>query len=206
MIAARQLIGERLATVTPTLPSWSTPPVMLQPLSSTSRTMKIGALVRHPRRHRAVPARALEDPPSAHAGPGRGQRRDLGPAQRAAPCARRPGSSRRQRDHAPAADDRDRRRVRRRAPQVHDRRLGWHRRVRRDAESAPGDPARPAGRERPGAAPGRRGRGRRPDPARGRCGGRRDQPPAAHRRRRHQRRRGTAAHRREVSRGRTRSR
>ena len=42
VIAARQLIGERLATVTPTLPSWSTPPVMLQPLSSTSRTMKIG--------------------------------------------------------------------------------------------------------------------------------------------------------------------
>jgi CzcA family heavy metal efflux pump len=42
LIAARQLIGERLATVTPTLPSWSTPPVMLQPLSSTSRTMKIG--------------------------------------------------------------------------------------------------------------------------------------------------------------------
>jgi CzcA family heavy metal efflux pump len=42
LIAARQLIGERLATITPTLPSWSTPPVMLQPLSSTSRTMKIG--------------------------------------------------------------------------------------------------------------------------------------------------------------------
>jgi CzcA family heavy metal efflux pump len=42
LIAARQLIGERLATVTPTLPSWSTPPVMLQPLSSTSRAMKIG--------------------------------------------------------------------------------------------------------------------------------------------------------------------
>ena len=42
IIAARQLIGERLATVTPTLPSWSTPPVMLQPLSSTSRAMKIG--------------------------------------------------------------------------------------------------------------------------------------------------------------------
>jgi CzcA family heavy metal efflux pump len=42
LLAARQLIGERLATVTPTLPSWSTPPVMLQPLSSTSRAMKIG--------------------------------------------------------------------------------------------------------------------------------------------------------------------
>jgi CzcA family heavy metal efflux pump len=42
LLDARQLIGERLATVTPTLPSWSTPPVMIQPLSATSRTMKIG--------------------------------------------------------------------------------------------------------------------------------------------------------------------
>jgi CzcA family heavy metal efflux pump len=42
LLDARQLIGERLATVVPTLPSWSTPPVVIQPLSATSRTMKIG--------------------------------------------------------------------------------------------------------------------------------------------------------------------
>jgi Cu/Ag efflux pump CusA len=42
LLDARQLIGERLATVTPTLPSWTTPPIMIQPLSATSRTMKIG--------------------------------------------------------------------------------------------------------------------------------------------------------------------
>ena len=42
LLDARQWIQERLATVTPTLPSWSTPPVMIQPLSATSRTMKIG--------------------------------------------------------------------------------------------------------------------------------------------------------------------
>ncbi len=42
LLDARQLIGERLATVTPTLPNWSTPPTMIQPLSATSRTMKIG--------------------------------------------------------------------------------------------------------------------------------------------------------------------
>jgi CzcA family heavy metal efflux pump len=42
LLNARQLIGERLATVVPTLPSWSTPPVVIQPLSATSRTMKIG--------------------------------------------------------------------------------------------------------------------------------------------------------------------
>lgn len=42
LLRARQLVSERVATVTPTLPSWATPPVMLQPLSSTSRVMKIG--------------------------------------------------------------------------------------------------------------------------------------------------------------------
>jgi CzcA family heavy metal efflux pump len=42
LMLARQVVGERLATVTPTLPNWATPPVMIQPLSATSRTMKIG--------------------------------------------------------------------------------------------------------------------------------------------------------------------
>src|SRR5919112_1818988 len=42
LMAARQLVQERLATVAPTLPSWAAPPFMLQPLSSTSRVMKIG--------------------------------------------------------------------------------------------------------------------------------------------------------------------
>jgi Cu/Ag efflux pump CusA len=42
LLKARQLVSERIATVTPTLPTWAAPPVMLQPLSSTSRVMKIG--------------------------------------------------------------------------------------------------------------------------------------------------------------------
>jgi CzcA family heavy metal efflux pump len=42
LLDARQLVAERIATVTPTLPSWAAPPVMLQPLSATSRVMKIG--------------------------------------------------------------------------------------------------------------------------------------------------------------------
>lgn len=42
LLKARQLVQERVATVTPTLPSWSTPPVIIQPLSATSRIMKIG--------------------------------------------------------------------------------------------------------------------------------------------------------------------
>ncbi|HKZ54168.1 MAG TPA: efflux RND transporter permease subunit [Anaerolineales bacterium] len=42
LILARQLVQERVAAVTPLLPTWAAPPVMIQPLSSTSRAMKIG--------------------------------------------------------------------------------------------------------------------------------------------------------------------
>ena len=42
LIRARQLVNERMATVIPTLPTWAAPPIMIQPLSSTSRVMKIG--------------------------------------------------------------------------------------------------------------------------------------------------------------------
>jgi CzcA family heavy metal efflux pump len=41
-IAARQLVQERLDTVLPSLPTWAAPPIMLQPVSATSRIMKIG--------------------------------------------------------------------------------------------------------------------------------------------------------------------
>lgn len=42
LIYARQLVAERVAAIYPTLPTWAAPPVMIQPLSSTSRAMKIG--------------------------------------------------------------------------------------------------------------------------------------------------------------------
>jgi CzcA family heavy metal efflux pump len=42
VIQARQLVQERLAAVYSTLPSWAAPPRIIQPLSSTSRAMKIG--------------------------------------------------------------------------------------------------------------------------------------------------------------------
>ncbi len=42
LLTARQLVAERIATVTPSLPSWSSPPFMIQPLSATSRVLKIG--------------------------------------------------------------------------------------------------------------------------------------------------------------------
>lgn len=42
LMEARQLVAERLAVATPQLPTWSAPPMMMPPLSSTARTMKIG--------------------------------------------------------------------------------------------------------------------------------------------------------------------
>lgn len=42
LIHARQLVQERIATVITTLPTWASPPFLIQPLSSTSRVMKIG--------------------------------------------------------------------------------------------------------------------------------------------------------------------
>src|SRR3990172_4710979 len=42
LLRARQLVQERVTGGTPTLPTWAAPPVLLPPLSSTSRVMKIG--------------------------------------------------------------------------------------------------------------------------------------------------------------------
>ena len=42
LIIARQLVQERLAIAAPQLPTWAAPPVIMPPLSSTARTMKVG--------------------------------------------------------------------------------------------------------------------------------------------------------------------
>lgn len=42
LMETRQLVQERIALATPSLPTWASPPMMLPPLSSTARTMKIG--------------------------------------------------------------------------------------------------------------------------------------------------------------------
>jgi CzcA family heavy metal efflux pump len=42
LLTARQLVSERIGVIAPTLPTWASPPFMIQPLSSTSRVMKIG--------------------------------------------------------------------------------------------------------------------------------------------------------------------
>ena len=42
LLEARQLVQERIEAIAPGLPTWASPPFMIQPLSSTSRVMKIG--------------------------------------------------------------------------------------------------------------------------------------------------------------------
>ncbi|MGB5848067.1 MAG: efflux RND transporter permease subunit, partial [Ignavibacteriaceae bacterium] len=42
LLLARQLVQERVSLITPSLPTWAAPPIILPPLSATSRCMKIG--------------------------------------------------------------------------------------------------------------------------------------------------------------------
>jgi CzcA family heavy metal efflux pump len=42
LLQARQLVQERLAIATPSLPTWASPPVMMPPVSATSRVMQVG--------------------------------------------------------------------------------------------------------------------------------------------------------------------
>src|SRR3990170_7246067 len=42
LLAARQMVQERVSLASLTLPTWAAPPVILPPLSATSRVMKIG--------------------------------------------------------------------------------------------------------------------------------------------------------------------
>ena len=42
LLHARQVVAERMATATNSLPTWAAPPVMIAPLSATNRTVEIG--------------------------------------------------------------------------------------------------------------------------------------------------------------------
>ena len=42
LLTARQLVSERVQIVTPSLPTWASPPVMMPPVSATRRVMHIG--------------------------------------------------------------------------------------------------------------------------------------------------------------------
>ena len=54
LIKARQYVQERLAQVRPTLPRWSSPPVMLPPVSATGRVVQIGMWSRQALDHAVV--------------------------------------------------------------------------------------------------------------------------------------------------------
>ena len=88
LLTARQLVSERIASVTPTLPTWSSPPFMIQPLSATSRVLKIGLTPELPR-HRPdgpVDGGVLDHPSKVAAGP-RGRQRAQSGAN-ASTCSR----------------------------------------------------------------------------------------------------------------------
>ena len=48
LLTARQHVAERIALISPQLPTWASPPFMIQPLSATSRVMKIGLTTTDP--------------------------------------------------------------------------------------------------------------------------------------------------------------
>jgi len=48
LLTARQNVAERIAQISPQLPTWASPPFMIQPLSATSRVMKIGLTTTDP--------------------------------------------------------------------------------------------------------------------------------------------------------------
>ncbi len=48
LLTARQHVAERIAQISPQLPTWASPPFMIQPLSATSRVMKIGLTTTDP--------------------------------------------------------------------------------------------------------------------------------------------------------------
>ncbi len=84
---------ERVASMARTLPSWAAPPVMIQPLSATSRVMKIGMSSDDDPDDRPVDDGLLEDPGPPARRTGRGERRDLGTTPRDALRPGRPGAA-----------------------------------------------------------------------------------------------------------------
>ena len=91
LIRARQLVQERLATEASRLPAVAHPPVILSPLSSTSRALKIGITSAEAFADGDDRTGPLDDPPAADGRCRRGQRRHLGPARPSVSGARRSG-------------------------------------------------------------------------------------------------------------------
>ncbi len=92
LLEARQVVQERLAGVTPTLPVWAAPPVIRPPLSAVARVMQIGVTSNADVAAAAVDDRLLEDQGTPAAGARSGERGDLGRASPAGARERRPGA------------------------------------------------------------------------------------------------------------------
>jgi len=89
LLQDRQLVQERLASVVPTLPTWAAPPVMMPPVSATSRIMKIGMT------SKTQSLSTCRWPPTGRSGSDcsgarRRQRRHLGRALKMPRCRSRP--------------------------------------------------------------------------------------------------------------------
>ena len=100
LIRARQLVQERLAAETSRLPAVARPPVMLSPLSSTSRVLKIGVTSRHAFADGHDDPRPVDDPPAVDGDSRRGERGHLGAARSAVSGAGRSRASAGARRHA----------------------------------------------------------------------------------------------------------
>ena len=139
-LEARQLVNERLAIAMRSIPTSAGIPWILQPLSATSRVMKIGLSVVDVLAHRPLDDQLLDDPVAANGGARGGQRGDLGRPVQAAPAASRPGQAAGPWGDAGAGDGHDVQRVRLRPSEVHGRGEDAGRRIHRDAQPAAGDP------------------------------------------------------------------
>ena len=136
-LEARQLVNERVAIAIPSLPASAGIPWVLQPLSATSRALKIGLTTDPLQPHRPVDDRLLDDPLAADGGARRRQRERLGRPLEAAPAAVRPGEA--ARSTASRIDDAQSVRLRRarlRPAQVHRRGQEPGGRVHRDAPTS----------------------------------------------------------------------
>ena len=89
VMTSRQMVQERLSRAAATLPAVARPPVMLSPLSSLSRVMKIGLTSDDALAGRDDHAGEVDDPSAADGDPRRRERRHLGPARSPDPGARR---------------------------------------------------------------------------------------------------------------------
>ena len=170
---ARQLVQERLATVQNTLPTWAAPPVILQPLSATSRVMKIGITSDKVSLEDLSMDGLLDDPRPPAADPGRRQRRHVGRAHQGVPGRGRPREARERQGATGHRDGGDVPGPRRRPSEVRRGRVHRDRRLHRHTEPTARHPSQAAHHHGGGPGPGAGGRARRADAAhrRRRAGG-----------------------------------